>query len=234
MAKVDEFMLTIDGVTHKYNINVGKEGVFRVKVEISLLEKLGMSRDDCESSDLNTLRSRFVSAQKDYNEACETIELMICINFRTKGSFNRRKDGGVLYGPSDSGRYGFDVSFGRGRRSGVLFDYECYWIEESTNREKPVMYRASYNAGFNTILEGDRERPKGVERYSKEGVMYGAPEGVSIPYTVEAMDNLEKITEGIRGMSEMLFDFITQDKSVVEGMLNGSGLMLGVNKGVEE
>lgn len=217
MAKVDTIKLNIDGTEHEYNVNVGKDGIFKVELHWEVAKKLGLQDSRIQFSKLDELRSFVIQAYKKYLDATNKEELLIWIGYKSNGYFKRNKEGGYLFGINhrDFDSHGFSGDFSR-----VEFDFGVI-IRQTMSTGVVNYYSTEKGQGCVNYGEGDLKDPN---TYYKRSSIYSV-KGKVIPYSEEALQTLEKAREGIRSISEILFNLVSSEEKQIEAVLRGGKLL---------
>ncbi|WP_407277377.1 hypothetical protein R5O20_02780 [Tenacibaculum maritimum] len=211
MAKVDTIELIIDGITYKYNINVGKSGIFNCKIDWKIKKKLGIEKIDIASKTLQDLKGKILIPYHAYLESNKVEEIFISIIYAANGNFSATKD---IRSPFYSQDFIAD-----GDR--LVFDFDVYMkVSHSTGAE--YWYKTRKGQGCVNYNEGDLNDPntwyKWKSTYDVKGVL--------IPYSDKAYKTLLRARNGIKDISEILFNLLNQDSKIIESILLGGNLVL--------
>lgn len=219
MAKVDTIKLHIDGEDYQYNINVGKEGIFRCKLHWNVAEALGLKIKDIESNTLNEVKKTINSAYSDYLDRKTTYETFIAIEYQSTGSFNSDKEGIALHDHTQ--REFKPFSFSISDADLIAFDFGVFILAKySTGTEQ--WYETRKGSGCVNYDEGEKCDPNTYYRYNSK---FSKPKGKIIPYSEEALETLTKAREGIRSISEILYNVVSKDEKELESILLGGNLL---------
>jgi hypothetical protein len=224
MAKVDEIKMTVDGVDYKHNINVGKAGQFKCTIDSLVAQKLGLTSGFLYSDTLQGLKNMVTPAYHKYLESKKIESVWIKIIYKARGVYTLKEGGvdeGVLFGRNGNKFYD-DTSFAK--FDSLTFDYEVF-IKEETSLDTTIWYRAKKGSDYHFFRE--EENDKEPEKWYKDGQTYniGEGDGTFIPYTKQAHETLDKAQEGIRKISEILFNVCSQDEDTLIGLLNSGKLL---------
>lgn len=215
MAKVDTIKLSIKGVEYSYDINVGKTGVFRCRLDCGVAETLGIDGDQ-KSETLSDLKNAILSPYHDYLEAAKTEELFISIRYKASGEFALDDRGFALFEhPSEFLARGFASD-----SDGFAFRFGVFLKETSPNGD--VLWFET-RKGSRTVYH-DEEDQQDPGKYYK-GKQTFNPKGKLIPYSPEAYQTLLKATEGIRKISNILHSVVSQDEEKITAILQGGNLL---------
>lgn len=207
MAKVDTIKLDIDGELYTYNINVGKSGIFKCNLDFHVAQRLGI--DPSQVSDkLVKVKDTIMSAYKDYMEATKVQEPYIAIRYQANGSYRWKVGGKEPIFPNYGSPYNLHSSSSAPDCLG--FDFKVYIKETSSSGNE-----GWYNAYFDDT---------GKLRKKRSHFCFSRPTDCKIiPYTEEAYKTLSKARDGIRTISEILFNFMEQDENaMIESLIKGN------------
>ena len=221
MARIDTLKFEIDGETFTANVNVGKDGMFKTSIHWQVLKAIGLPSSACEPrSSKDDLVIPIITAYHNYLESKREFSLFIAIEYKASRAFIYRKDGHAMFGHTNRTYYtdGFEKVLNK-----LHFGYKAYCKETSSIgseiwREVEEIEEGCDNRFNKTVVDGHY---LGSVVYSVDGKL--------IPYSVQAMETLEKAKEGIRGISEILFDFVNQEPEKITQQLN-TGNLLGPSK----
>lgn len=207
MAKVDEIVLNIDGKEIKYNINVGKKGIFKVHLDSDIAEKLGM-KGNLEYSKLNDLKLYVSNHYTAYLNATKIEEIFIGIRFVASGKYST----GIIKDEK------FKKRGWAGDTDMIGFEFDIY-IKETASTGTVVWYDACKGDPNSIISSRKKEDPN---KYYKNGQNSREPQGVLIPYSDQALETLEKGREGLKKISAVLYNFISQEpEAIVQQLTKG-------------
>ncbi len=220
MAKVDVIELTVNGETHEYNINVGKAGLFKCHLHAVVAQEIGLEHNLFEASTLSELKKAIMIPYRNYLESKVIEEAVIWIAYESSGRYSDRQDGSAMFDTHSNDyrmrRFSVDPD-------GIAFEFGVV-IKQTRSTGGISWYNARKGQGSMSYEEGDLCDP---DTWYKNGYSQGL-KGKSIPYSDEAYDVLLKAREGIRRVSETLFDFINQDEKMIEtSLLQGNLLNSG-------
>lgn len=216
MARVDTIELNIDGTKYKYNVNVGKAGIFKCILDLSISEKLGLKTNKILSSKLSDLKTEINTVYINYLNATTKEFTYIWILYKSDGKYSENKQGYSLF--HHTSKYSLRQT---GREpDGLHFDFGVV-IKEKSSTGVEIWYETQKGQG---CINFNEENLKDPNKYYKRRQTYRV-DGKLIPYSKEAFDTLEKAREGIRSISEILFNFINQDENLIEASLLGGNLL---------
>ncbi|SFU77278.1 hypothetical protein SAMN05216480_12337 [Pustulibacterium marinum] len=209
MAKVDTIELHIYGEDYRYNINVNKDGLFRIKVDRVVAEVLDLRSTQLGERTLKALKDLILIPYGKFLEANTREEMYIGIIYEVNGFFadvisdtisisNHYKSKFHKMGFSDSPD---SLSF----KITVLIK-EIY----STGNDQ-WFYAKKTNNGFT--------KGRINMRLSNQTVI--------VPYSDEAYQTLCKAKDGLQKISKILFNFLDQEETEIVKQLNSGQLLLG-------
>lgn len=216
MAKIDTIKLNINGKEFSYNINVGKAGIFKCNIDWNVAKILGMETGTLTYSSLSDLKSEVLGKYHDYLERTSNFELFIGIEYKASRSFVEKNNGNYMFGRSTNF---YDDATRWGIGSSIVFGYEFY-IKETASTGLILWYKAKK-------VDLDYE----LNTFEKvfEGFVFSSTthstNGKLIPYSQQAEETLKKGKEGLRMISETLFNFVNQDEKLIEASLLGGNLL---------
>lgn len=203
MPKVSELKYEIAGVSYKTNINCNSSGIFSANLPSEVSEALRIQKQLSNQS-LNTLEKLFHEHLSNYKKASTTQELFIIIGYQARGRYADKKDGGVLFSHLDS-NYKIDISFSE-ITNAIGLDFEVCIKETIDNKAK--WFIADKDEDGNYVKEYGRTVSNSFLRRGK-----------IIPFNQNALNTLNKVQEKFRSLSEVLFDFIKQDETLILNQL---------------
>ena len=215
MAKIDTLEFTINNENYKSNINVGKNGVFTCSLDWQVSKALGLYFNKQTAYSLGDLKTKIVPKYKEYLESKTISETYILIKYKSNGHFNMTKEGYSFKNNKFDDRDGFS---GQGDR--LTFDFDVY-IKESYSTGTECWFTAQ--RGIGNVNRNESDLVDSNTWYKKQET-YNV-KGVQIPFTIDAYNTLEKAREGIRGISEILFNFLNQDTEQISAQLRNGNLL---------
>lgn len=207
MAKIDQLELNVNGSVHKININVGKSGVFSCQLPWDVAQTLGLQGGKFANYKLDELKRPILEKYHAFLESSKTETLHIFIVYRAAGKYKKKKDGQELF---YAYRRDYVIDTWGTDLSQLCFYFKVYIKEEHSTGA----------VGWFTAESRD-----GGATWSKDRSIHKSPEGKGIPYSEEALATLEKASEGIRSISEILFNFIDQEPTAIAETLLGGNLL---------
>lgn len=225
MAKIDELKFEINGKEYKSNVNVRKSGAFVVKLDWTVAETLGLVSEYVGDTKEEVV-DPITIAYHNYLNSKKQYKLFIGIVFKVNGSFMKDSEGFNLFNPiganvNDREHYAKDAVWAVA--SQLHYGYKIY-CKETHDSGNEVWYQVSEYDG--------RE----LHSWDKviDGFLLGHPthstEGKLIPYSKQSLETLAKAKEGLRAISEILFNFISQDEENIVKTLAGGNLLLTQQK----
>ena len=218
MAKVDTIKMHIEGKDYVYNINVGKAGIFKCSIDWKVANVLGVETL-MENQKLQDLRISILTPYKAYLEAEIQYSVWLGIEYKANGFNTQKKDGFPMFTRHTGCKSFYADGFHFTKASALLFGFKIY-IKQDNSTGTTIWHEAEkmpddFEAGkFDKIYEGFRMERSTTSTYGKV-----------IPYSDKALDTLKKASEGIRGISEILFNFLSQDEELIEEALLGGNLL---------
>lgn len=212
MAKVTDFKFQINGEDFKVNVNCTSSGEFTANIPEVVASALGID-DRFVKKTLEELRTEFFQALKKYKEAETKQELFIWIKYASSGNLNRYSDGSPLFG-------GYQHKYELQMNSWNYID--------AVGLSFKVMIKETVDAvesWYNTrqgkeYLNCNPEQQSNPEKYYKENQKTSLDKHwKAIPYSEPALQTLLSAREGLRKISELLFNFIEQDEKMIEQTL---------------
>lgn len=223
MAKVDTIKMTVNGKDYSFNINVGKSGMFKCSINHEVVNALGLQRSLHEFSNLHELKVAILKPYQEYLEATKTEQTLIWIRYVSSGEYSKRIDGHQLF-PHHS-EYRCSGFAGEVDKLGFSFGV-C--IKETSSTGAVIWYEAKKGQG--SVYHEEQEE-KDPSKYYKDGQI-SRVQGKLIPFTENAFNTLKKAQEGMRKISEILFNLVDQEEKQIESILLGGRLLLGMQKGI--
>ncbi|MEI2274735.1 hypothetical protein OHD16_21490 [Sphingobacterium sp. ML3W] len=219
MAKVKEIKINVDGVDHCYNVNVNKDGVFKIHLDWAVSDKIGLKGNLFEGKDLSKIESEIISATIAYRESKKVLSLWIEIHYSATG----------FYSCEDFGKRKFDSKFSSVADIPMLgLDYMVLIKEELNGGESVNWYYAR------KIEQHDIElKESGVNLFKKEYANYienrqyhGRVKDTTIPFSESAIETLDKAKSGIKSISQILLKVLSQEPEQIESTLVKNKLLI--------
>jgi hypothetical protein len=215
MAKVDTIELSVDGKSFTYNINVGKDGLFKCTIDWDVSKAIGINTHfECKT--LEELKNAILIPYRDYLDSKKTEELFIWIRYKASGAFVYGKDGAPMF----DGRSEFYVGGLSSNLACVGFEFGVV-IRVTASTGVVTWYEAQKGQGSTRFGQQEDSDPDVYYKKSQEHSV----KGKIIPYSDEAIDTLTKAQEGIRKISEILHGVMSQDEKQIEAILFGGRLL---------
>lgn len=214
MAKVKELKFEIDGVEHSCNVNVNKDGFFKVVLPLAIAEKLGID-SRLESMKLQDIEKIIFPAVSQYRESSKIHSLHIVVRYGASG----------VYSFEDISNNRFRISRMHDDIPSVGLTYDIV-IKELISTSGVVNWFHSFKLHENLlkkIEEGANIRH--VQGYEFGRSIYREPSGVIVPYSKEAVETLDKAIEGIKGISGIIYNVVSKSPEQVEKALITSKLL---------
>ena len=214
MAKIDTLEFHINGKTYTSNVNVGKTGTFKTELNWEVSETIGV-KSPIIGKTKDSVVYPIIKAYHDYLDSEKQYNLYISIIYKSSKDFSKLKNGHRLF----EWRSGFDVDGFTAIESKLHFGYKVY-AKETNSLGHEIWHKTELIQEGTTVGEKDiviDEYLVGSTEYSVSGKL--------IPFTKEAHNTLKKATEGIRGISEILFTFLNQEPELISSQLNKGNLL---------
>jgi len=208
MARIKTVKYRIHGILRDIGLNCRSNGEFTCKLPEEIKEAFDIHRD-LSASTLQDLEKELAELIDRYRNAKTKSELMIGIQYKSGGRYNRDKDGKILHPETWSDRF-------HDSGSSLTFDYEIFIMETV---DTVVNWYHTRKGDPESIF--DDRKDEDPEKYYKSNKEHRKPEYTMIPYTDEALTKLEQNTEVIRKTNEVIHQFIDQDENkIIETLLN--------------
>ena len=208
MAKVGVIKFKLKGVDEKANVNCNSSGQFSAKLPTEIAEALRIN-EELTSTKLTTLEVEFEDCIRKYESIKTTYETFIIVAYQARGKYIERKDGGHLFFYNDD-KHKITVSFSE-ISNAVGLDFEVAIKETIDGKER----------WFETELGDDGAYTK-TNTQIKSSLL---KRGKAIPFNKAALDTLNAAQEQFRTLSEILFNFISQDESKILEILTNQKLL---------
>lgn len=219
MARIDIIELNINGEDFKFNINVGKQGLFRVSIDRKVCKIIGLEYGDLEATTLSDLKSAVYGPYVAWLEATKTHKAFIGIEYKASRHFVDDANGHMMYGRHHSEKPFYDDATRFGIGSSIVFGYQFYIEETSSNGR----------VSWHDARKEDDDYELGTFEQRFQGFVFSgsihSTDGKLIPYSEAAEATLAKGKEGLRAISEMLFNFVNQDEKLIEAALMNGNLL---------
>lgn len=208
MAKVKTIKIDVSGVEYSYNINVNKDGIFSLKIDWNVAEVLGIS-SSFSNKDLKLVEMPVIEAANAYRDSSKTYSLHIEITYIATRSFSFESFAGTskfkpnFSGINDTPCIGLDYKILI--REDIGADGSVVWYE-AKEMDAHGDYRKN-NLPGSTKIVGD---------YYGYKTLYSKPKETTIPFSQAAIETLEKAKKGLRGISEILYNVLSQDPGKIE------------------
>lgn len=216
MAKVDTIELSVNGKVYSYNINVGKTGIFRCKLDWQVAKAIGIE-SSFEKKTLRELKSAILNPYNEYLDSKKTEEVLIAVRYQSNGKYAYYSDGRRMFCEGNrkysSSRFVSDVD-------SLSFDFHVV-IKQTSSTGCVVWYETQKGQGCVNYNEADQCDPN--KYYKKRQTI--REQGKLIPYSDQAMDTLIKARDGIQRISNILFGVVSKDDKELEALLKGGNLL---------
>ena len=208
--KIDTIEIKVGDQIEKVHFNVNKEGVFSMTINHNVAELLGLEPRRTTSRELASLKKIVQDAHRAFIESSKKETVWIGIHYGAQRSF-------LPPGVRDRK---FEVgSFVKG--SALRFDFEIYLKTEyasgSEQWSKAVQGKNKHR------WPGDPEPEP--EKWYKDGHAHNRHEAVLIPYSEDAVKTLQKAKDGIKEISRILYEVISQEPEKIVSALSSGNLL---------
>lgn len=218
MAKVSELKFNLKDVDYKINVNCNSVGIFTVKLPFEVAEELKI-HTKIEDTSLAGLNHKFKYAFDAYKNRQTVETLHILISFHAKGDYTYRKNGSVLFSQQND-RHTIKVSFSE-IKNAVGLDFTV--AIKQTIDGKEFWFKALLGKDFSHICKESNYPDLYHKRETiSNGVLIRSK---IIPFDQSALDTLLNAQEKFRQLSEVLYDFISQDEARILNQLNSQKLL---------
>jgi len=208
MAKVKTIKIEVSGVEYSYNINVNKDGIFSLKIDWNVAEVLGI-KNSFSSKELSLVEMPVIEAANAYRNASKTYSLHIEITYVATRSFSFESFAGSnkfkpnFHSVSDTPVIGLDYRILI--REDIGADNSTVWYE-AKEMDRAGEYQRDNYPGSIKIVDG----------YYGSKTLYSKPKETTIPFSQAAIETLEKAKNGLRGISEILYNVLNQEPGKIE------------------
>lgn len=218
MAKVSELKFDLSGKEYKVNVNCTSSGEFNANLPENVAEALRISTK-LKSDTLIGLTTDFNDKLKHYKTLQTKEELYIIISYHARGKYTYKKDGSVLFGHMDK-KHNIDISFSE-ITNAVGLDF-LVAIKQTIDSKKK-WFRASLGKDCSHI---QKEYSEPNVYHKMEAVRKCVIERCKIiPFNQVALETLESAQEKLRTVSEILYNFISQDEENILSTLTNQKLL---------
>ena len=214
MAKIDTLEFTINNQTYKSNINVGKAGVFTCKLNWEVSKALGLDHGNITAPTLHELKNKIIPKYQAFCESKTVVETFISIVYNANGKYFRDKQKRMFRNRDFYNKSSFNDG------DLITFDFEVF-IKESYSAGTEAWFETQRGQG---LINYNQEHLNDPNTWYKSRQTYNV-KGVLIPFTLESYNTLLKAREGLRSISEILFNFVNQDTNLISAQLNNGNLL---------
>jgi len=208
MAKVSEIKFDLKGQSLKINVNCTSGGQFNAKIPKDIAEALRID-ERITANTLLELTDNFNEKLKKYKNIQTTEELFILVAYQARGRYTYRKDGSALFGWNNS-IYKIDISFSEIDNALGL---DFFVAIKQTIDGKDKWFKAKLGSEFSHICK-EYNYPTAYHKHMPI-TSYRLERFKIIPFNQKALDTLNSAQERFRELSEMLFNFISQDEEKI-------------------
>lgn len=208
MARIDTIEMIIENETYKYNINVTKTGWFRCSINWKVKKTLGIEDITIDSKTLDELKNKVLIPYHNYLESKKIDETYISITYKASGKFKVTNDS----------RFSDRSLASDGSR--LMFDFNVY-IKSKHSTGTESWYIARKGQGCVNYNEGDLSDPN---KWYKHRSTFNV-DGVLIPYSDTCYETLLNARNGLKGISDILFNVLNQDVELISSSLSGGNIL---------
>lgn len=208
MAKVKAIKVEVSGVEYSYNINVNKDGIFSLKIDWAVAEVLGI-KSSFSDKELKNVEMPLIEAANAYRDSSKSYSLHIEITYIATKSFSfensvyDKKFRPNFSGINDTPCIGLDYRVLI--REDIGADNSTVWYE-AKEMDRAGEYQRDNNIGSFKM----------IGNYYVYRTMYSKPKETTIPFSQAAIDTLEKAKNGLKGISEILYNVLNQEPGKIE------------------
>ncbi len=208
MAKIGEIKFDIKGVDYKVHVNCTSSGQFNANLPQEVADALRIDKK-ITSQTLSALEEDFAIKLKQYKESETKETLYILVSYSARGEYTRKKDDGYLFG--DGSKYNLKVNFNMPNNA-LSLDFIVAIKETVDGKDK--WFKAMLGKDFSHIKRKESSQPDIYHR-DDEINFYNLERYKKIPFNESALNTLQIAQEKLRMLSEMLFNFISQDEEQI-------------------
>lgn len=214
MARIDTLKFNINDKEYESHVNVNKAGIFSVHLHWEVTQAFNLGNiGEISGTSKDKLINPILTAYSEYKKSKTVYSLHLAIEYKASNHFTYYENGHSMFNQ-------FEEFYERGYEKVVnklFFGYKVYCKE--VNSLGAVIWHEAVN-----IESGEAHGRKVFDGFYVGSIVYGVS-GKIIPYTKEAEETLRKAKEGIRKISEILFNFISQDEKLISAQLNKGNLI---------
>lgn len=220
MAKVDSIELNIEGEKKSFNINVRKDGIFRCKLDKDTAHYLSLDPFERSANTLQELKDEIDKAYKIYCDNTEIEKIFIAIEFKASEPFNRDPEGNIIFRRGD--KFYEELHFDNLPTIG--FRFRAYILHQRGGVDTWYTARkGTPSIRFYTSEECRDPYPGKWYKYEKK---YEKPSGVIIDFSDKSYQALQKAEDGLTSISEILYNFLSQEPEQISSMLETGKYLL--------
>lgn len=205
MAKVSELKFNINGIDYKVNVNCNSSGEFNANVPDNVAQALRI-RSKLTSDTLLGLENTFREALEKYKKIETKETLHILISYGARGNYMYNSEGYCMFGQSD--KHHMNISFNKFQNA-VSLDFLVAIKEDIDGKVQ----------WFEAQLGGDLSQfdPRYSEpnKYHKSDRISSVDNYKIIPFNENALNTLNQANNKLRIVSEILYNFISQDEEQI-------------------
>lgn len=218
MAKITDFKFNLGGKDYKVPVNCTSSGQFNVHLPQVVADSLGLNKT-IRAQSLAELEKQFNESLQRYKEAETHEELIIGIRYSACGKCIEKSDGSYMFSPNSRPEHYLDVSFGEGGNA-ISLEFKVFF--KVTIDGNQTWYSARQGKDY---AHRDEKHINNPEKWFRDNIKINMKKWKLIPYSEQAYKTLSNGVEQLRKISELLFNFISQDESQIAIALENNRLL---------
>lgn len=220
MAKVGTIEYTFEQQEFKTPVYVNSKGIFKVMLPPAVASALQIDKEQ-NASTLSDLHHVFFEALINYQNRVTTEDLLIAIQYAAHGEYTYKKNKeSVLFGNNTS----YELRFNSWNSISCLgFDFHV--VIKETIDGKVKYYEAKKGKELRLKDKYTIQYESHPEKFFKYCLFQERENHQFIPYSEMSHQVLLQAREQIRTLSELLFNFITQEPAQIESTLLNQKLL---------
>lgn len=218
---VTKLECVLNGKEYSFNVNVRKNGIFKVVYGWEFAQKVGLEHDEYSATELKKIEDPFYEAVRKYQNANKKYFAKIGIDFTVSPEW---LDKNLVDAPGNGHKL-IDRTFGSiSRTPNIGFDYHIYLVEEVGGAVSWYAARPYEKSIDLDNFENKEYYPgftKGQAHWNcatRHAIMYD--------YTPELHENLKNAKQMFTDLATKLFLFFGQEPEKLEQVLNKSKISL--------
>jgi hypothetical protein len=218
MAAISKLKFNIAGLDYTVNVNCNSSGQFSANLPKEVAEALRIN-EKLVSDNLGTLTKTFEDKLKEYKNAETKEELFILVAYHARGEYTYKKDGSILFSHMDE-KHNINISFSE-ISNALGLDFTVAIKQTIDGKEK--WFEAQLGSDF-AHFQKEFNQP---DIYHKQATIsqHRFKRYKIIPFNQIALNTLTGAQEKLRTLSEMLFNFVSQDEVAMLETLTNTKLL---------